>query len=185
MSEIDGIARRTTETVGMIADTVTRFAGKLLVPVAVVCIGGFLLGLTALDGTAEAIWFTLALVFGSLAIGGLLRSMWQVHAVKRHVPELVDEVRSLVASDRAAGRTVIEAFDVDDPERPADGRSALVLTRQVHGLRGAAGSGLAGATRLTAAVAALTKFPAVVLVAIAISIVFGFFALIFLVALVV
>lgn len=183
MSELDAIVRRTTETVAMIAGTVTRFARKLLVGVAIVCVAGFLLGIAVFDGTAQTIWIVLSLVFGAIAIGGPLLAIWRVSSVKRHVPELVDEIRSLVSSGQEAGQTVIEVFDVDDPDRPANGQSALVLTRQVYGLRGAVGSGLEGSARLTAAVTALTSFPGLVLAAIGIAFVFGFLGLVFLVAL--
>lgn len=183
MSEIETIVRRTTETVALIADTVNRFARKLLLGVAVVCLAGFLLGIAVFDGSAQTIWIALAVVFGAIAIGGPLLAIWRVGSVKRHVPELVDEIRSLVSSGKQAGKTVIDVFDVDDPDRPSDGRSALVLTRQVSGLRGAVGSGLEGSARLSAAISALTSFPGLVLAAIGIAFVFGFLGLIFLVAL--
>lgn len=183
MSEIDPLVSRTIDTVSMIAETVTRFARKLLIGVLIICVGGFLLGVTALDGTARTIWIALAGVFGAIAIGGPLLAIWRVGSVKRHVPELVDEIRSLVSSGHETGRTVIEVFDVDHPDRPSNGQSAMVLTRQVYGLRGAVGSGLEGSARLTAAVTALTSFPGLVLAAIGITFVFGFLSLIFLIAL--
>lgn len=183
MADLEDLVQRTVDTVTMIAAKATRFAGRLFVVVAIVCVGGFLLGLAALSGGIEKVWIVLGVVFGAIAIGGPLVAMWRIGSVKRHVPELVDEVRSLISQGRETGQTVIETFDADDPDRPGEGRSAIVLTRQVYGLRGVVGSGMEGMTRLTAAVTALTSFPGLVLSAIGITIVFGFLSLVFLLAL--
>lgn len=183
MSELDQLAQRVAATVTTIAAKAVGFARKLLVIVAVVCIGSFLLGIAAFDGTARSVWIVLGAVFAALAIGGPLFAMWRIRLVTRHVPELVDEVRTLITQGPGTGRTIIDTFDADDPGRPADNRSAITLTREVAGLRGLVGSGLDGSARLAAAVIALTRFPATVLSAIAISLVFAFLGVIFLVAL--
>lgn len=183
MNELEQIAQRVVATVTMIAAKAVRFARKLLIGVAIVCVGSYLLGIAAFDGTARSVWIVLGAVFAALAIGGPLLAMWRIGLVTRNVPELVDEVRTLITQGPAASRTVIDTFDADDPGRPADSRSAITLTREVAGLRGLVGSGLDGSARLTAAVTALTGFPATVLAAIAITVVFAFLAVIFLVAL--
>ncbi len=183
VSELEQLVQRVVDTVTMIARKATRFAFLLTIIVAIVCISGFLLGIAALDGGIEQVWIVLGIAFGAIAIGGPLVAMFRVGSIKRHVPELVNEVRSLLATGRETGRTVINTFDADDPHRPNEGRSAIVLTRQVYGLRGAVSSGLEGSARLTAAVTAMTSFPLIVLSAIAISVVFGFLGVIFLIAL--
>lgn len=183
VSELEQLVQRVVDTVTMIARKASRFALKLAIAVSVVCIGGFLLGIAALDGGVEQVWIVLGVVFGAIAIGGPLLAMFRVGSIKRHVPELVNEVRSLISTGRETGRTVINTFDADDPNRPNEGQSAIVLTRQVYGLRGAVSSGLEGSARLTAAVTAMTSFPIIVLSAIAISVVFGFLGVIFLIAL--
>lgn len=189
MAEIDELVRRTVATVTMIADKATAFATKLLLVAAVVCVGGFLLGIAALSGGIETVWIVLGIVFGTLAVGGALLARWRVGSVRRHVPELADEVRTLISEGRDGTRTVIDTFvvgaDVDpDGERAGqpDG-SAIVMSRQMYGFKNIVGSGLDHSARLAGAVKALTSFPGLVLGAIVISLVFGFLGLIFLIAL--
>ena len=191
MAEIDELVRRTVATVTTIADRATAFATRLVVVAAVVCVGGFLLGVAALSGGIETVWIVLGIVFGSIAVGGALLARWRVGSVRRHVPELADEVRTLVREGRDGPRAVIDTFVVDaddqvDPDgvrRARAGGSAIVMSRQMHGFRSLAGSGLEHSARLTAAVTALTSFPLLALATIAISMVFGFLGLIFLIAL--
>ena len=187
MAEIDELVRRTVATVTMIADKATAFATKLFFGAAVVCVGGFLLGVAALSGGIEKVWIVLGIVFGAIAVGGALLARWRVGAVRRHVPELAAEVRTLIAEGRDGTRTVIDSFvidaDVDDEHDGPTGGSAIVMSRQMYGFKNAVGSGLESSARLAAAVTALTSFPGLVLGAIAISLVFGFLGVIFLIAL--
>lgn len=183
MAEIDELVRRTVATVTMIADKAAAFATRLFVLSAVVCIGGFLLGVAALSGGIEQVWIVLGIVFGTIAVGGALLARWRVGSVRRHVPELADEVRTLITEGRDGTRTVIDAFVVDGDGDGHTGGSAIVMSRQMYGFKNAVGSGLESSARLTAAVTALTSFPGLVLGAIAISLVFGFLGVIFLIAL--
>lgn len=186
MSEIDELVRRAVTTVTTIASRAAAFATKLLLGVTVVCVGGFLLGIAALSGGIESVWIVLSIAFGSVAIGGAFVARWRVGSVKRHVPELADEVRALVSEGKDASRTVVETFIVDDgdaPGDPSDTGSAIVLSRQMYGFRNVVGSGLESSARLTAAVTALTTFPGLVLAAVLISCVFAFLGFIFLIAL--
>ena len=188
MSDIDQIVHRAVDTIAMIAERAAAFSTRILVGTIVVCVGGFLLGVAALSGGIQTVWIVLGIVFGVLAIGGALTARWRVGAVRRHAPELVGELRTLMAEGRDSTRTVIESFAVDpdsegDGEPVAAGGSAIVLTRQMSGFSSAIGSGLEHATRLSAAMTALTTFPALVLMAVAISLVFGFLGFIFLIAL--
>jgi len=192
MSEIDDLVRRAIDTVTAIARTAARFATRVLLFTLVVCVGGFLLGVAALSDGARTVWIVLGIVFGSIAIGGAFVARWRVGSVRRHVPELADEIRSLIGQGQGAGRTVVETFVVDNDvaggpsspggDAPGSG-SAIVLTRRMYGFRDAVGSGLESSARLSAAVTALTSFPALILAAIAISFVFGFLGFFFLIAL--
>jgi hypothetical protein len=187
MAEIDELVRRTVATVTMIADKATAFATKLFLGAAVVCVGGFLLGVAALSGGIEQVWIVLGIVFGTIAVGGALLARWRVGSVRRHATELADEVRTLITEGRVGTRTVIDTFVVDgDGDGESDvatGGSAIMMSRQMHGFKNLAGSGLESSARLTAAVTALTSFPGLVLGAIAISLVFAFLGVIFLIAL--
>ncbi|MDJ0770447.1 MAG: hypothetical protein QNJ12_16750 [Ilumatobacter sp.] len=180
MSEIDDLARRAVDGVTTIAAKARRFAGRLLIATVVVCGGGFLLGVAALSNGIQSVWIVLGIVFGAIAIGGSFIAWWRVGSVKRHVPELVEEVRALVDQGQDTGRTVVETFVVGDEQH---GESAIVLSRSMYGFRNAVGGGLESSARLTAAITALTSFPGLVIGAILISLVFAFLGFIFLIAL--
>lgn len=184
MSDIDELVRRTLDGVTMIAGKAAAFATRLLLGVTVVCVGGFLLGVSALSGGIQSVWIVLAFVFGSIAIGGAVLARWRVGSVRRHVPELADEVRSLINEGHTTGRTVVETFvvDTDGSADGLSGSSAIVLSRQMNGFRNVVDSGLESTARLTAATTALTSFPLLVLQAILISSVFAFLGVIFLIA---
>ena len=185
MSEIDDLVRRTVDGVTMMSNKAAAFATRLLLGVVIVCVGSFLLGLEALTGGIETVWIVLGIVFGAIAIGCALVARWRVGSVRRHVPELADEVRTLISEGEDTSRTVIDTFTVDN-DGDADavsGGSAIVLSRQMYGFKTVAGSGLESSARLTAAVTALTSFPILVLFAVLISLVFAFLGVIFLIAL--
>lgn len=186
MTDVDQIVRRAVDTITMIAGKATSFATRLLLAATVICVGSFLLGIAALSGGIEAVWIVLGAAFGSIAIGGAAVARWRVGAVRRHVPELAREFRTLIAEGRDSTRTVIETFAVDPDGDRVEGTaqgSAIVLSRQMYGFRGAIGSGLERTVRLGAAVTALTSFPILVLSTVAISLVFAFTGVIFLLAL--
>lgn len=186
-SDIDRLVKRTLDGVAMIARKATRFTTILLLIVTFVCLCGFLLGMAALSGGIQSVWIVLGIVFGAIAIGSAFLARWRVGSVRRHVPELADEVRSMISEGTDTTRSVIDTFVVDidgdgvggDP----DAGSALTLSRQMYGFKSIVGSGVESTARLTAAVTALTTFPVLVLAALAISAVFSFLGLIFLIAL--
>lgn len=179
--DIDQLVQRAVNGITRIAAKASAFATVMLLATAVVCVGGFVLGLSALSGGIETVWIVLGVVFGALAIGAAGTAWWRVTQVRRHVTELTQEVRTVLLDGRDSGRTVIETFAVDDTD--TERGSAIVVSRQMSGFRGQIGSGLEGTVRLSAAVRALTTFPLLVLAAIAISSVFAFLGFIFLIAL--
>lgn len=187
VSEIDDIVQQVIHGVTTISGKAARLSGRLFLVALVICGGGFLLGVAALSGGIQTVWIVLGIVFGAIAIGGAFLARWRVGSVKRHVPELADEVRTLISEGRETGRTVVDTFVVDgDGDGSADGLSgdsAIVIGRQMNGFRNMAGAGLESSARLTAAVSALTSFPLMIFAAIAITIVFAFLGVIFLIAL--
>lgn len=183
MTDVDQLVQRAVNGITKIAGRAAAFATWILVVTAVVSIGGLLLGVAALSGGIETVWIVLGTVFASLAIGGAFLAAWRARSVKRHVSELMGEIRLLVIEGRDS--TVIETFAVqadDAPERGSGG-SAILMTRQMSGFRTVGGGGLERAPRLDAAVRALASFPLLVLMAILISTVFAFLGFIFLIAL--
>jgi hypothetical protein len=185
MNDFEQVAQRAVDTITMIAAKAAAFSTKLLLGTAIICVGGFLLGVAALSGGIQSVWIVLGLVFGAIAIGGAFVARWRVGSVRRHVPELVNEVRTLIAEGQDSTRTVIETFTVDGDDE-GDGLnhgSAIVMSRQMYGFKGLVGNGLESSARLTAAVTALTSFPGLVLASIAISLVFAFCGVLFLLAL--
>jgi len=188
MSEIDELVQRTVDTVTMIARKAVRFSTKILLVVVLVCVGGFLLGAAALSGGIQSVWIVLGIVFGSIAIGSAFLARWRVGSVKRHVPELANEVRSMITNGTDSTRTVIETFAVDadgveDGDVFDNGDSAIVLSRQMYGFKSVAGSGVESSARVTATVTAITSFPFLLLIAGLISMVFAFLGFFFLIAL--
>ena len=190
MNEIEQLVQRAVDTITLISTKAASFATRLFVVAAVICIGGFFLGIAALSGGVEKVWIVLGLFFGAIAVGGVLVARWRVGSVKRHVPELANEVRSLISEGKATGKTVIDTFVVDadgdgriDGVSGVNGGSAIMLSKQMYGFKGLVGSGLESSARLTAAVTALTSFPGLILAAVGITLVFSFLGVIFLIAL--
>lgn len=178
MSDIEGIVHRTVSSVRQIADRVARASTKLLLVTAVIVVGSFLLGMAALSDGIESVWATLGIVFGAIAIGAAVLARWRIGRVRRQVPALASDIRALVESGSSTAVTVIDVFD-----READGGSPIGVSRNVISMRSMAGQSLAGTARLAEAVRAITTFPLLALLTIAITAVFAFLALIFLLAL--
>lgn len=191
MAETDELVRRAVQTVQMIAGRAASFSTKVLLLVVVVCVSGFALGVAALSDGIQQVWIVLGVVFGSIAIGSAFVARWRVGSVRRHAPELADEIRTLVTEQPEQGRTVIETFVVDDDEAygfsstEATGNegSAIVMSRQMGGFKSVLGPETAQSPRLSGAVTALTSFPLLMLIALPITMVFGFMGFIFLIAL--
>jgi len=187
MSDTDELVQRAVQTVRMITGRAARFSTKILLVVTLVCASGFALGVAALSGGIEQVWIVLGVVFGAIAIGSAFIARWRVGAVRRHVPELADEVRTLITESPEQGRTVVETFVIDDESMDgrdgAGGGSAIVMSRQMGGFQSAIGPGMAKSVRLAAAVRALTTFPFLMLAAALITMVFAFLGFIFLIAL--
>jgi hypothetical protein len=174
----DGLVDRTVASVVRIAGKVTRAATMLLVAAIVIDVGSFWLGLEALSGGIETVWAVLGTVFGAIAIGCAAVARWRIGLVRKHIPEIASDVRSLVAQGRGDELTVIDVF-----EDGSYGPSTIGASRTVVGMRGLSGSTLVGSAKLAHAVHAITSFPWLALVTIAITSVFGFMAFIFLIAL--
>lgn len=181
--DIDRLVQRAVAGITSLARRASGFATRLLLGTLIVCGGGFLLGVAALSGGVETVWIVLGIVFGTIAVGSAAVARWRLGSVRRHAPQLADEVRAMLTEGRAGSRTVIDTFAVGDDGSTADGGSPIVLSRQLHGFRDASGGVLDRSTRLGAAVTALTTFPLLIVAASLISLVFAFLGFVFLIAL--
>jgi len=183
MSDIDDLVRRTTAFVTTVADKVSGMAGKVFVISAFVCGVSFYLGLEALSGGIETVWIILGIFFGAIALGGPLVALWRVGSARRHLSDIQREVRALAEQSGDPSNTVVETIIVGDPTSDPNAGSALVLSRQMGGFQTSFGGDLANAPHLAEATKAVAVFPFQILVTIGITTVFGFLALVFLVAL--
>lgn len=181
MKDVEALVERTIATITMIARKAFKFSRIIAALAAVVCVGSFLLGIAALSAEIQPVWIVLGIVFGAIAIGAGLIACWRVGSIQRHIPELVNEIRALVSNGTQTTKDVIETFNVNDRESNAE--SAIELSREVFHFKSVIGHGLESSARFAAAVTALTSFPWLMLTVIAITAVFGFLSLIFLLAL--
>lgn len=183
MSDIDDLVQRTTGFITNVANKVSGFAGKIFVVSAVICGLSFYLGIEALSGGIETVWIILGIFFGAIALGGPLVALWRVGSARRHLSDIQREVRTLAEEGGDPSNTVVETIIVGDPESDPDAGSAIVMSRQMGGFQTTYGNDLAKAPHLADATKALAAFPFQILVTIGITTVFGFLALIFLLAL--
>jgi hypothetical protein len=180
MAELHEIASRAIEGITRLAARATTFAGWVSAIALIVGTASFLLGLVALDGGIRSVWIVLGLAFGAIAVGGSLLARWRLAAVGRHAGALVTEVLRLLESGHPATRTMVDTVEAD--EKHGTG-SVLVVSREFYSLRDAINFRAKEFRNLMAALTALTSFPALILGAIAITVVFAMLIPIFLLAL--
>jgi len=186
MYENEGLVERAVASVTRLAERVTRAATLLLLATIVICVGSFWLGLEALSGGIESVWVVLGIFFGAIAIGCAVLARWRIGRVRKHVPEIAADMRSLVASGRSDVITIV----IEDDQLTTG--SAIDVSRGMSGMSGM--GGMAGMRSVTAqsldrdrpyaqAVRAITTFPLLAIGTILVTIVFAFLGLIFLIAL--
>jgi hypothetical protein len=180
MNDVEALVARTIATITAISRKAAKFSGIVAALATIVCAGSFLLGIAALSGGMQSAWIVLGIVFGAIALAAGLTAWWRVGSIRRHVPEIANEIRALVSDGTSTTKHVIETFDVNDAQSKAG--STIGLSREVFHFKSVIGHGLESSARFTAAVTALTSFPLLMLTVIAITTVFGFLSLIFLLA---
>lgn len=180
LDDLDRMARRAVDAVMSLVRRAIALAFGVLALVVVVCVGGFLLGLAALSDGIETVWTVLGGAFAVVAIGSVMIAMFRLWVVKAAADILVTEVRKLLGSDDVTQRTVIETIESTDG-RDSDG--VVVLSRQFFSMRDVIGSRAGQFATLTSALTAVTSFPALIALALAITAAFFGLSLIFLLAL--
>ena len=187
LNDIEVIVGRVIRTIVTIAQKVTRFATILLLAATGISVASFLLGLAALEGGIRTVWIVLGIVFGAWAIGAALIGRWGVGRIRHDIPAITGELRAMMSEGQEQGAIILRRFGEHGPGHdqtdPTLDGSAIVVSRGAFGLGDIAGHGLGSAARLGAAMHAVTRFPVLALTSIAITLVFAFLAVIFLLAL--
>ena len=180
MPEVEDLARRAVEGVTRLAARAITFASYVFVAVVLVGTTSFLLGLAALDGDVRTVWIVLGLGFGLVAVRGAFLARWRLATIGHYARELAAEVASLLEFGHPATRTMVDAVEADERE---GGGSVLVVSREFFSLRDAIDNRENEFKRLLSVLRAITSFPALMLSAIAITVVFAMLVPIFLLVL--
>lgn len=139
-------------------------------------VGGFALGLAALSGGLQTLWILVGGFFGFVAINSVLRAMLRLRAVRRTSTQLLSEVRALISGDVQTKRTVTETV-YSAESRSDDGITDL--SREFITMQSAIGHRAGEFRALTAALATVTTFPALIAIAALIAFVFVGFGMLF------
>ena len=176
-SPLDQLAERAVDTMLELMRRANRLAAGVLMFAGGACIAGFLLGVAALDGGARTVWIVLGGAGALWAIGSVVVAMWRLQLVRGAGPALVDEVRSVIGGDSDSKRTVVETVDVTQ-ESVDD--SVVQVSQQFFSFRDVVQQDQTTShPQLTLALAAITSFPAKMLLAMLIALGFMTVSLIF------
>lgn len=175
------IATMLDTVIGRISPYVTL----ILLLVAAIVIGSYLAGLAALSGGIRTVWAVLAAVFGFLAIRGLVRLRWNLAVIRRHRSDLVSELVDLRRDDPDAESVVIDMVETTESgdvryTRAGYSNASGDFVRIGRNLEGFVGAGSPWLMRL---VSTAKRGLLSVVTGVAITLVFAFMGLIFLIAL--
>lgn len=173
------LAERAVDSLLRLVHRGTRLAFGTLVIVAVVCVGGFALGVAALSEGMETVWIVLGGFAAIVAIGSVALAMFRLWAITRLAAPLVAEVERLIAGDPRSERLVIETVEASDGVQD---QSAVVMSRQFFTLSNTVGQA-SQFTALAVALRSVTTFPLLILLATVITVGFAGLSLLFLLAL--
>lgn len=182
--DLDRLAQRAVDTVLLLVRRASSLATGVLIVSVVCCIGGFLLGIAALDGGARSVWVALGGAFAFIGVGAVSVALLRLRSVKRGAANLVAEVRSLIGGDRRSERTVIDTVESVDASGGAAGNGVVAVSRQFFSLKNELGGRIGQFRQLGLALTAVTSFPGLIALATLITFVFAGLSVIFLVALV-
>ena len=179
LDDLDQLAERAVDSVMNLVRRGTALAGGVLMLAVVFSVGGFLLGIAALDGGIENVWIVLGAFFGLVAIGSIVLAILRLRWVKKSANTLVTEVRSLIGGDKQTKRTVIETVESTDA---SDGEGVVAVSKQFFSLQGEVGDRVGQFKSLGLALSAITSFPALVALSTVITFVFAGLSVLFLIA---
>lgn len=169
---IHELASRAVDSLLTLVHRGTRLAFGTLVIVAVVCLGGFALGLAALSGGIETVWIIFGGFAAFVAIGAVGLAMFRLWAITRLGTALVTDVERLIKGDPRSERVVIETVEASDGVQD---QSAVVMSRQFFTMSNTVdAAGTAGQfTALAVALRSVTTFPLLILLAVMITVGFA------------
>jgi len=181
MSEQRDLAQRAVDAFLTLVHRGTRLAVGTLLIVSVICIGGFLLGLAALDGGVRTAWILLGGVGAVVAVGSVVLAFFRLWVIGRLSVALVDEIQTMISNDPASERVVIETVESSDGVQD---QSAVVMSRQFFAMSDTAAVRAGQFGALGVALKGVTSFPLLILLATAITIGFAGLSVLFLLGLV-
>lgn len=180
LGDLDQIAERAVDAVLTLVRRGMALAGGVLILAVVFSIGGFLLGVAALDGGIETVWIVLGAGFGLVAIGSVVIAMLRLRSVKSVTGSLVTEVRSLIGGDTQTKRTVIETVESTDA---SENDGVVAISKQFFSLKDVVGDRVGQFKSLALALSAITSFPGLVALATVITFAFAGLSVLFLIGL--
>lgn len=180
-SPIDELAQRAVGVLLGLLRRANALAGGVLIFALLACVGGYLLGIAALDGGALNAWIFIGGLGALWAIGSVLLAMWRLAAVRRGSGALVDEVRGFLSGDNDAQQTVLETVEVSEG---SDDESIVAVSRQFFSFRDGVDEHGANFTHLAAALRSLTSFPALMALAVVMGFAFAAASVVFILILI-
>jgi hypothetical protein len=181
MSQQRDLAQRAIDSFLTLVRRGTRLAAGTLAIVVLVCVGGFVLGLAALDGGVRNAWILLGGVGVVVAVGSVLLAMFRLWAIASVSVALVNEVQALISSDPLSERVVIETIESSDDVQD---QSAVVMSRQFFKMSDSVGARAGQFAALSLALKSITSFPLLILLATAITVGFAFMSMLFVLGLI-
>jgi hypothetical protein len=181
MARIDDLAERAVDAVALVARKGMVLAVGVALVTALVVGVGYALGLAAMSGDVERAWVVIGGALAIIAVGAPLLAGWRLSRIRGRASELVGEVRTLLSDNAAAERVVIETVDVGGDGTGGATPAVVGQTVQFSRLRSIALS-TENLRSLPSALRAVTTFPALLLVALVLMLVFGILGFLFLIA---
>jgi hypothetical protein len=178
--DLDLLAERAVDSVMTLVRRGTALAGGVLMLAVVFGVGGFLLGIAALDGGIEKVWIALGGFFALVAVRSVVIAILRLRSVKKSADTLVTEVRSLIGGDKQTERTVIETVESTDA---SENDGVVAVSKQFFTLKNEVGDRGSQFKSLDLALTAITSFPGLIALATLITFVFAGLSVLFLIAL--
>ena len=177
---LDQLAQRAVDAVLRLVRRASALATGVLFLTIVISVGGFFLGIAALDGGIETVWTVLGAVFAFIAIASVTTALSRLRSVRKNTDALLIEIRSLIAGNTQTQRTVIETIESTDASQ---GDSVVAVSRQFFSLQNEVGDRSGQFKSLGLALTALTSFAGLIALATLITLVFAGLSVLFLIAL--